>query len=65
MARPAALQAQALARLRAEQRPDDGQQVAAAAGGHAGDGIAGLLVGIGDPLEHGFQRGKRWGRGLR
>ena len=53
---PAALHPQRLARLRAEQRADDGEEVAAAAAGvDAGDRVAVLLVGVRDPLEDPFE----------
>jgi hypothetical protein len=54
---PAALHPQRLPHLRAQQRADDGEQLAAASGVDAGDRVAVFLVGVGDaledPLEHG------------
>ena len=55
---PAALHAQRFARLRPEQRADDGQQIArAAARVDPRDGVAALLVGVGDPLQDPFHHG--------
>ena len=52
---PAALHAERFAGLRAEECPDDGEEVAgAAAGVDPGDGVAALLVGVGDPLQDPF-----------
>jgi hypothetical protein len=59
MARPPALQPQALAGLRPKQRTDHGQQVAGPPGSYPGHGVARLLVGVGDPLQHPIQRGRR------
>jgi hypothetical protein len=59
MAGPAAPQPQALPGLGPEQRADHGQQVASPVGGHPGHRIARLLVGVGDPLKHRLQRGRR------
>jgi hypothetical protein len=63
MALPDAAHAQALARLRPEQVAHDRGQVAAPAHGDAGDGVAVLLVGVGDALEDGLQGDERDGRG--
>jgi hypothetical protein len=50
---PAPGQPQAFADLGAQQRPHHRQQIRAGPlGGHAGDGVAGVLVDIGDPLQH-------------
>ncbi len=63
MAPPASLQAQAPARLGAEQGPDHGDQVGRPGARHPGDGVAGLLVGVGDALQHAVQhRGGGTGR---
>lgn len=59
MAPPATAQPQALAGLGAEQGADHGKQVTAVAGGDPSNGVAGLVVGVGDALEHGVQRGER------
>jgi hypothetical protein len=59
VAGPAALQAQALPGLGPKQRPDHGQQVAGPVGGHPGHCVAGLLVGVGDPLQHRVQDRRR------
>jgi hypothetical protein len=61
MAGPPSPQAQALTGLGSQQRTDHGQQVTGTSGRHASDGVAGLLVGVGDPLQHRFQ-GRRWRR---
>jgi hypothetical protein len=61
MAGPPAPQAQALPGLRSQQRTDHGQQITGTSGRHASDGVAGLLVGVGDPLQHRVQ-GRRWRR---
>ena len=50
MAGPAAPQPQALPGLGPQQRPDHRQQVTGTVGGHPGHGVAGLLIGVGDPL---------------
>ncbi len=65
MRAPPAGQPQALPGLRAEQRADHGEQVVAAPrGGHPGDGVARLLVHIGQPLQHRFQDVRRRAGGL-
>jgi hypothetical protein len=56
---PPAPQAQALPRLCPKQRPDHGQQVTGPVGGHPGHGVARLLVGVGDPLQHRVQGRRR------
>ena len=61
MGGPAALHPQGLAGLGAQQRADDGEQVAGPVGGDPGDGVAGLLVGVRDPLQDRVQ-GRRWRR---
>ena len=53
---PPAHQPQALPRLDPEQRPHHRQQVrTTAVGGHPGDRVASLVVGVGDPLQHRVQ----------
>ena len=53
---PPAHQPQALPRLRPQQRTHHRQQIrTGAVGGHPGDRVAGLLVGVGDPLQHRVQ----------
>jgi hypothetical protein len=59
MARPPAPQAQALPGLGPKQRPDHRQQVTGPVGGHPGHGVARLLVGVGDPLQHRVQGRRR------
>ena len=66
---PAPGQAQALADLGAQQRPHHRQQIRAGPlGGHPGDGVAGVLVGVGDPfqdrLQHRLARRHTRRRGL-
>lgn len=55
MAGPPADQAQAFPWLRAKQRAHDGDEVAAAVSGHPGDGVAGFLVDVRQPLENRLQ----------
>jgi hypothetical protein len=56
VAAPAPGQAQAFPDLGAQQRPHHCQQIRAGPlGGHPGDGVAGVLVGVGDPLQHRLQ----------
>ena len=53
---PPADQPQALPRLHPQQRTHHRQQIrTGAVGGHPGDRVAGLLVGVGDPLQHRIQ----------
>ena len=53
---PPAHQPQALPRLHPQQRTHHRQQIrTGAVGGHPGDRVAGLLVGVGDPLQHRVQ----------
>jgi hypothetical protein len=58
MAGPAAPQPQALPGLGPQQRTDHRQQIGGPVGGHPGHGVAGLLVGVGDPLQHRLQGGR-------
>ncbi|MCF2434382.1 hypothetical protein LV779_03330 [Streptomyces thinghirensis] len=56
---PAPLHPQRLPGLRAEQRADDGQQVAgASAGVDSGDRVAVLLIGVRDALQDTFEGGE-------
>jgi hypothetical protein len=56
MAFPAAPQTQAFPGLRPKQRPDHRHKVSRPPRGHPGDGVAGLLVGVGDAFKHRVQR---------
>ena len=55
----AAPQPQALPGLGPQQRANHRQQIAASVGGHPGYRAAGVLVGVGDPLQHRVQDGWR------
>ncbi len=55
VAGPAAAQPQELAHLRAQQRPDRGDQLRAPLGRDPGDGVPGLRVGERHPLQHPVQ----------